>query len=44
MLTCRRPTDWTKANNYQHLVKPRQTSKWKVYEGLASTVHFVITM
>ena len=26
------------------LLQPRQKSKWKMCEGLASTVHFVITM
>jgi len=44
MFTYRRPTNWTKANNYKHFVQPRQKSKWKVCEGLASTVHFVVTM
>jgi len=44
MVTYRRSSNWTKANNYTHLVQPRQISKWKVCEGLASTVHFVVTM
>jgi len=43
MVTYRRPTNWTKANSCKHLVQPRQKSKLKVYEGLASTVYFVIT-
>jgi len=44
MVTYRRPTNWTKANNFKHHVQPRQKSKWKVCEGLASTVQFVITI
>ena len=34
MVTYRRPTNWTKANNYKHLVQPRQKANGKCVKAL----------